>query len=97
MDKSVRGGGSADKDNLNFFFYIIIKFANVDRGGGKTFIHKMWIKRRVFFLNPSLRVIKPCVWVFIMSNKDYAVLSEYVACHNLRVFWVKNYSEILSV
>ena len=29
-------------------------------GGGKTLIHKMWIKRRVFFLlNPSLKGL-PC-------------------------------------
>ena len=27
----------------------------------------------------------------------YAVLSENVACRNLRIFWVTNYSEILSV
>ena len=24
------------------------------RGGGKTLIHKMWIKNMFFFLNPSL-------------------------------------------
>ena len=31
------------------FYNIIIKSANVDKGGGgKTLIHKMWIKRRVF-------------------------------------------------
>ena len=37
------------------FYNIIIKSANVDKGGGgKTLIHKMWIKIRVFLLNPSL-------------------------------------------
>ena len=34
------------------FYNIIILSANVDKGG-ETFIHKIWIKRRVFF-NPSL-------------------------------------------
>ena len=39
------------------FYNIVIKFANVDKGGeGKTLIHKMWIKR--FFLNPSLSEVK---------------------------------------
>ena len=38
------------------FYNIIIKSANVYKGGGggKTLIHKMWIKRRVFFLTPPL-------------------------------------------
>ena len=38
------------------FYNVIIKSANVDKGGegGKTLIHKMWIKIRFFFLNPSL-------------------------------------------
>ena len=36
------------------FYNIIIKSANMYKGeGGKTLIHKMWIKRR--FFNPSLR------------------------------------------
>ena len=54
MDKGGRGGGQPMR--IIFKFYnIIIKSANVDKGGwGKTLIHKMWIKRRVFFLNPSL-------------------------------------------
>ena len=44
-----RGGGSADVDNIKFY-NIIFKSANVDKGGGgKTLIHKMWIKRQVFF------------------------------------------------
>ena len=30
------------------FYNIIIKPTDVDKGGGKTLIHKMWIKRRVF-------------------------------------------------
>ena len=42
-----------------FLFYnIIIKCLNVDKGGeggGKTLIHKMWIKNMFVFLNPSLR------------------------------------------
>ena len=39
------------------FNNIIIKSANVDKGGGrgKTLIHKMWIKKRVFFY-PSLSI-----------------------------------------
>ena len=33
----------------------MIKSADVDKGGGgKTLIHKMWIKNMFFFLNPSL-------------------------------------------
>ena len=35
--------------------------------------------------------------VYYVKIKFCAVLSKYVACWNLRVFWVKNYSEILSV
>ena len=39
------------------FYNIIIKFANMDKGGeggGKTLIHKMWIKIRffLFFIEP---------------------------------------------
>ena len=30
------------------------------RGGGKTLIHKMWIKRLVFFIEPSL-TSPPCI------------------------------------
>ena len=30
----------------------------------------------------------------LCENKVYAVLSETVACRNLRVFWVKNYFDI---
>ena len=38
------------------FYNIIIKSVNVDKGGGgKTLIHNMWIKKRVFFVNPFLR------------------------------------------
>ena len=34
----------------------MIKSADVDKGGGgKTLIHKMWIKNMFVFLNPSLR------------------------------------------
>ena len=47
MDKG--GRGSADVDIFKLY-NIIIKFANVDKGGGgKTLIHKMWINRIVFF------------------------------------------------
>ena len=35
-------------------YNIIIKSANVDKGGGNTLIHKMWIKR-CFFKTPPLR------------------------------------------
>ena len=54
MDKGGRGVGQPMWIIFKFF-NIIIKSANVDKGGrGKTLIHKMWIKRRVIFLNPSL-------------------------------------------
>ena len=47
------GGGVGQPMWILFKFYnIIIKSANVDKGGGeggKTLIHKMWIKIRVFF------------------------------------------------
>ena len=49
------GGGTQPMWIIIKFHNIIIKFANVDKGGGgKTLIHKMWIKRPVFFY-PSLR------------------------------------------
>ena len=36
------------------FYNIIIKSADVDKGGGgKTIIHKIWIKRGVFLPLPS--------------------------------------------
>ena len=36
-------------------YNIIIKSANVDKGGrGKALIHKMWITVFFFFVNPSL-------------------------------------------
>ena len=44
---------------LNIFYNIIIKSADVDKGGevgGKTLIHKMWIDV-VFFVNPSLTAL----------------------------------------
>ena len=44
------GGGGQPIWIILKFYNIIIKSANVDkRGGGKTLIHKMWIKRRGFF------------------------------------------------
>ena len=50
MAKGKRGVGQPMW--IIFTFYdIIIKSANVDKAGvgvGKTLIHKMWIKRRVF-------------------------------------------------
>ena len=56
MDKGERGGGQPMW--IIFKFYnIIIKSANVDKGGGgKTLIHKMWIKRRVFFNEPLPKI-----------------------------------------
>ena len=49
------GGRGGQPIWIIFTFYnIIIKSANMDKGGGgKTLIHKMWIKRR-FFLTPPL-------------------------------------------
>ena len=48
----IRAGGwvgwSANVDNIFFFKYYVDKGA----GGGKTLIHKMWIKRRIFFYEP---------------------------------------------
>ena len=50
------GGGGQLMWIIFKFYNIIIKSANVDKGGGgKTLIHKMWIKRR-FFFNPSLSI-----------------------------------------
>ena len=57
------GRGSADADN-NYMYNIIIKSANMDKGGGgggwegKTLIHKMWIKG--ILLNPSLNFTWLC-------------------------------------
>ena len=52
----IRVGGDGQPMWIIFKFYnIIIKSANVDKGGGgKTLIHKMWIKIRCFFLTPPL-------------------------------------------
>ena len=41
----------------------MIKSADVDKGGGKTLIHKMWIKT-VFFFNPSLMARLRGAWLF---------------------------------
>ena len=46
------GGGGQPMWIILKLCNIIINSANVDKVGGKTLIHKMWIKRRVF--NPSL-------------------------------------------
>ena len=56
VDKVERGGGGQPMWIILKFYNIIIKSANMDKGGGgKTLIHKMWIKRRFFFLlNPAL-------------------------------------------
>ena len=52
--RAVEGGWGQPMWIIFKFHNIIIKSANVDKGGGaKTLIHKMWIKRCVFF-NPSL-------------------------------------------
>ena len=49
----IRAGGAQSMWIILKFYHIILKSANVDRGGGgKTLIHKMWIKRH--FCNPSL-------------------------------------------
>ena len=47
MDKEGAGGGSQLMWIIIKFHNIIIKSANMDKGGGvsKTLIHKMWIKR----------------------------------------------------
>ena len=53
----IRVGGGQPMWIIIKFYNIIIKFANVDKGeGGKTLIHKMWIKRR-FFLTPPLAIL----------------------------------------
>ena len=53
------------------FYNIIIISANVDKGGAgdKTLIHKIWIKRRVFF-NPSLTAKPPPQGMFLLSPVD---------------------------
>ena len=43
------------------FYNIIIKSANMDRGGGRTLINKMWIKIHVF-LTPSLEAVEIQLW-----------------------------------
>ena len=56
----IRARGGGQPMWIVFTFYnIILKSANVDKGGGggKTLIHKMWIRRHVFFY-PSL-IINP--------------------------------------
>ena len=51
------------------FYNIIIKSADVDKGGGgKTLIYKMWIK--VFFFNPSLSSINYKIVTKQYSNKS---------------------------
>ena len=40
------------------FYNIITKSANIDKWGGKTLIHKMWIKRSVFLTLPQLFPLK---------------------------------------
>ena len=53
----IRAGGGLPMWMIFTFYNIIIKSANMHKGGGKTLIHKMWIKRR-FLLNPSLRQVR---------------------------------------
>ena len=52
------GGGRGGQPMwIIFSFYnIIIKTANVDKGGGKTLIHKMWIKKTFVFLEPLPKI-----------------------------------------
>ena len=74
MDKGGRGGSQPMSIILKFY-NVIIKSANVDKGGGggeETLIHKMWIKRHVFFLNPSLsEVDKKSRITGILNNKYF--------------------------
>ena len=50
----IRAGGGQTMWIIIKFYNIIIKSANVDKGGkgGKTFIHKMWIKILLVFTLP---------------------------------------------
>ena len=51
VDKGRRGGGGQPMRIIIKFSNNIIKSANLDKGaGGKTLIHKMWIKRHLIFL-----------------------------------------------
>ena len=66
---------------------MIIKSANVDKGGGKTLIHTIWMKRCVFLTPPlgftkakedklqlfSERTILPCVVILFLAT--YVVVS----------------------
>ena len=59
----IRAGGGAQPMWIIFIFFdIIIKSANMDKGGGKTLFHKMWVKR--LFLNPSLIEILSKIYKF---------------------------------
>ena len=54
MDKGRRAGRGQPMWIKFKFYNIIIKSANLDKGGGgETLINKMWMKRHVF-LNPTL-------------------------------------------
>ena len=48
MRKRAQGGGGQPIWIIIKFYNINIKFANVDKGGGKTLIHKMWIENLFF-------------------------------------------------
>ena len=76
MDKGGRGGGQPMW--IIFKFYnIIIKFANVDKGGGdKTLIHKMWIKRRVFVFEPLPYITIEIMYLYIYINIDILIVCE---------------------
>ena len=64
VDKGGRGGGRQPIWIIIKFYNIILKFANVDKGGGETLIHKMWIKK-TFFINFSLIEVK---WAHTASS-----------------------------
>ena len=45
-----KGGGLGQQMwIIKQFYYIIIKSANMDKGGGEMLVHKMWIKIHVLF------------------------------------------------
>ena len=50
------------------FYNITIESVNVDKGGGETLIHKMWIKIRVlFFLPLPNKKLCPAVHKFLFG------------------------------
>ena len=61
------GGGGVQPMLIIFSFYnIIIKSANVDKGGGgQKLIHKMWIKIRFFLVEPLPKLISHMVGIWV--------------------------------